>query len=191
MPAPIVIPFNFNPVTTTVKTGSYTIPAGKYAKVTPVGAKMLIDGVSIYPSVTISMTGTAVAIGATTSDSMVLNMKNMFLESLSITQTRSGTAASSNATFAFYDFGTRELIYSVTKTYALNTLNYTPLVQCVSDSSTVALNVTAAGSGTSGTVTSSCNATFYVKNDTGFIWVPSGAVLNGNNYIVEEYNQIS
>jgi hypothetical protein len=32
MPAPFIIPFNNNPSSTTVKTTSYTIPAGKYAQ---------------------------------------------------------------------------------------------------------------------------------------------------------------
>jgi hypothetical protein len=34
MAAPIVVPFNFNPASTTIKTASYTIPSGKYALVT-------------------------------------------------------------------------------------------------------------------------------------------------------------
>lgn len=34
MSAPLVVPFNFQPSAVSVKTGSYTIPAGKYAKVT-------------------------------------------------------------------------------------------------------------------------------------------------------------
>lgn len=34
MPAPIVVPFNFEPVAVSVRTASYTIPAGRYARVT-------------------------------------------------------------------------------------------------------------------------------------------------------------
>jgi hypothetical protein len=33
MSAPFIIPFNFQPVSVSVKTGSYTIPAGNYARV--------------------------------------------------------------------------------------------------------------------------------------------------------------
>jgi hypothetical protein len=33
MSAPIVVPFNYQPVSTTVQVASYTIPAGKYARV--------------------------------------------------------------------------------------------------------------------------------------------------------------
>ena len=34
MTAPFVIPFNFQPESVSVETGSYTVPAGKYARVT-------------------------------------------------------------------------------------------------------------------------------------------------------------
>jgi hypothetical protein len=34
MGAPIVVPFNFQPVAVSVRTASYTIPAGRYARVT-------------------------------------------------------------------------------------------------------------------------------------------------------------
>lgn len=33
MTAPLVVPFNFNPTSVSVRTSSYTIPAGRYAKV--------------------------------------------------------------------------------------------------------------------------------------------------------------
>lgn len=33
MSAPFIVPFNFQPVSVSVKTASYTIPAGKYARV--------------------------------------------------------------------------------------------------------------------------------------------------------------
>jgi outer membrane lipoprotein SlyB len=33
MSAPFIVPFNFQPVSVSVKTGSYTIPSGKYARV--------------------------------------------------------------------------------------------------------------------------------------------------------------
>lgn len=35
MSSPIVVPFNFDPIATTVRTANYTIPAGRYARVTP------------------------------------------------------------------------------------------------------------------------------------------------------------
>lgn len=35
MSSPIVIPFNFQPVATSVKTANYTIPVGRYARVIP------------------------------------------------------------------------------------------------------------------------------------------------------------
>ena len=37
MPAPIVIPFNFEPIQTFAQTASYTVPAGKYAYVNIAG----------------------------------------------------------------------------------------------------------------------------------------------------------
>lgn len=38
MTAPLVVPFNFAPVSVAVKTGSYTVPVGQYAYVTAVVA---------------------------------------------------------------------------------------------------------------------------------------------------------
>lgn len=48
-----VVPFNFQPANVSVKTGSYTIPAGKYAKVDvqcEAGGSFTIDGLTALTS---------------------------------------------------------------------------------------------------------------------------------------------
>jgi hypothetical protein len=174
---------------TSVKSASYTIPSGKYARINSMGSKLLINGTSAYPLLNFSMTATAVALGAATSDSIVFNTSDMYFESLSITQTRTSSAASSNCTLNFYDFGGEVSQYSVTKTYALNTINYVPAVSSVTAFNGVSLIPTAAMSGTAGTVTHSASMTFYLKKDVSNQWLPSGTVIEGNFYILEEYNE--
>ena len=191
MPAPFIIPFNNNPLSTTIKNASYTIPAGKYAKIIPHGSKLLINGVSAYPSVALSMTATSVALGAITNDSITLNTNDMYLESLSITQSRSGTAASSNCTFLFLDFNGENTLYSVTKVYALSTTNYSPLVQSISPFNSVSLTATAVASGTSGQVNHVAVMTFYVKKDLYSLWAPTGTVIDSPFFALEEYNNIT
>jgi hypothetical protein len=53
MSAPFIVPFNFQPVSVSVKTASYTIPAGKYARVVvevDSGGVFTIGGVSAVTS---------------------------------------------------------------------------------------------------------------------------------------------
>ncbi len=53
MSAPVVVPFDFNPESSIVYTGSYTVPAGKYAIVTAQvhnGGAFTIDGVTALDS---------------------------------------------------------------------------------------------------------------------------------------------
>lgn len=56
MSAPLVVPFNFQPLSVSVKTGSYTIPAGRYAFISAnlVGGSGIfqIDGNTAMQSVT-------------------------------------------------------------------------------------------------------------------------------------------
>jgi len=53
MTAPLVVPFNFQPVSVSVKTASYTIPAGQYAYVVAYlqdGGSFTIDGSTVLVS---------------------------------------------------------------------------------------------------------------------------------------------
>jgi hypothetical protein len=47
MSAPFIIPFNFDPISTTLKTSSYTIPSGQYAEIHAQYPNMSINGVDI------------------------------------------------------------------------------------------------------------------------------------------------
>lgn len=48
----ILVPFDFNPISTTVKTGMFTVPAGKYGWIKPLGPQkqdLTIDTVIAFP----------------------------------------------------------------------------------------------------------------------------------------------
>lgn len=80
MSSRILIPFNFQPVATAVKTASYTIPAGRYAKVSAnvqTGGTFSISGVIALSSVSASWTALASSPVTTGNDGQGTAMKTM------------------------------------------------------------------------------------------------------------------
>ena len=78
MPSPIVIPFNFQPDSVAVKTGSYTIPAGSYAYVVAYASRggwikidgsLALDHQSTITNVNVTATGTNTASHTVATDS--------------------------------------------------------------------------------------------------------------------------
>lgn len=65
------VPFNFDPVETTVETTTYSLAAGKYAKITPIqfNAALVINGESVLPQ----LSGTGEVTGITSGQQVFEN----------------------------------------------------------------------------------------------------------------------
>jgi len=168
---------NTSPASISVKTASYTIPAGKYARVIPNRADFTINGSFLSTSSTCSV-NVAGAVGVPASSSYQIDFTTgSLITSYSITN------SSAN--------------YSTGGLYFGNS-TYTPIVS---------LTRTTNGTGTSGAVTvpipavsttlncysaAFTNVTFSLtyrsfQNSIADIWISSGTVLGGSSYVVEEY----
>lgn len=181
MSAPLVVPFNFQPVSVSVKTSAYTIPAGSYALVKTNSAFFSIDAVNVYPSFTIATSAATASTGT----------KFALVDGLVYVHTASLTVASANANgnSGSYGFGTdatgATAIASVSRTS-----NGTSAISAGSvPASYLYISCTSGAAGP----TTSATASFYASSassQTEF-WVPSGTDLDGNNYVVMLYNEIT
>lgn len=176
MSAPFIVPFNFQPVSTSNKTASYTIPAGKYALVKTFSPFFSIGGVNQYPSFTLSVT--AVYPGGSN-----FTVTNSFeLAGSSYVYSASVTGTASNFNSGSYGGGIPSSynlpISSRTNTGSLNAA-YNPssmlFIQAITNVGTITTDV----------------SLYYFSTTANEFWVQPGAVLNGNNYLVAEYSTIT
>jgi hypothetical protein len=172
MSAPFIIPFNFQPVSTSVKTASYTIPAGKYARVKPLRADFTLNGVSLGVTAIniVSVSGSIASLSVSPLSGSVL-----------ISHTIEITTGSVSAT------GT---IFTGTGSPAVGTISRTFI-----GSTTAAIAIPVAGVAFSISVLCAATANYSVTHASfseppDSFWIPSG-VLTGSMYIVEEYNNIT
>lgn len=183
MPAPFIIPFNNNPSATSVKTASYTIPAGKYAFVSTSIANLSIDGTTVIPLQSISR-AYSTAVNTTTS----LNFDPQFSKGIYITTHTLAASAAITVSISYglaqvgslITFSSASRSTTGTTTTTLNSLYYGQNWYIASScQGTLAVG---------GTLTWVLN--YYPLQDFNF-WVKTGTVLNGTNYLVTEYNNIS
>jgi hypothetical protein len=189
MSAPFIIPFNFCPTSTSLKTAAYTMPAGKYACVVTISPFFLINGVLLNGSETVSMSTstTTVATDSAITSMVYSSPVHVFSSSL----TRGGTAT---GTVGGNFGGGSHSIYNDTLFSVSRTTNGTTVTPHAIDGNSDTFWGAMTHSETSvGTLTASYTISYYYfKNLTSTkFWVPSGTVLNGNNYVVSEYNMIS
>jgi hypothetical protein len=198
MSAPFIIPFNNNPASTSIKTASYTIPAGKYAK---------IYGANIYISEAL---GANPATQTRLSPSFQIDGQ-VISSNLHITITAtSSTTGTRTITYPSVE-NISDNIYVSSSTNNTNNILSFSLLRYSRDT----ILVTANGTTTTATdltpsftssmifqiSTSVTNATTYTakasikNNESKDFWIPSGTVisipLGTAKYIIEEYNQIS
>ena len=164
----IDIPFNNDPVSTTVKTGAYSVPAGNFArvKVTEFGANFTIDGSIAIPQLYFAGSASTV-----TSGTIFTNTSEYTLIG-SVVQTGASSINSSPGTNLFGG-------QSQTGKSGPGTDEFV-----IPPQGTIAVGTTVSGSA-SWYLTAS---TFDVPSE---FWVPGGTSLNGDRYIVELYNSIS
>ncbi|MCS6281473.1 MAG: hypothetical protein HUM72_12645 [Dolichospermum sp.] len=176
MAAPFLIPFNYQPFSTSVKTSSFTIPSGRYAKVVPSRADFTINGVSLSSTeqavITVSGTGS--------STYQIYVQPNTMLAQVQLSQTGTGSCTGSLTVGASVVTPAAQLSRSSAGTSTQN-FNY----DMGSSLYTLYVAVTGGSPSVSFTVT-------YLKILSGQdIWVPAGTVLAGSLFTVTEYNSIS
>lgn len=172
------VPFDFNPTSISVKTSSYTIPAGSYAYV--VNSSMddfTIDGAAAVQN----------------ADSYVVQLTSVSYFDYTITQGGNFTIAH----FVTWQSGTAQMTTSI----APDGSNFYTLLSSTigSGNDTKYVNVhlnkgavvrfarnSSANSNTYGYI-SSCRESIV----SGGFWVPSGTQLNGDRYTVALFNEIS
>lgn len=168
MSAPMIIPFNHEPVTSTIKTSNYTVPSGKYARVY-VKDSMLptLNSVPMYKSTlhvhSVAVGTAANVIAPTDADSMIATFT-----SLSGNPVFFGTTSAVNSLACFYTQTVAATVYVPVKV----SCGFSFWIQ-----------------GSSPTLT----GITYCKNPDGWFWMKSGETLGIlSGYIhVEEYNVIS
>jgi hypothetical protein len=216
MSAPFIIPFDNNPASTSIKTTSYTIPAGKYARVQNLQGDLLIDTVPHYVVIS-SFTRTL----STTSgvkntilcndlidfvkcirSSTISNVNNNtssgyligglyvpFDFNISFGETSSAYNASTGG--AYYDAsytGTRVSYIAMPKFLQQIPFTNSTTAQYYNASVTSVFGLSFSTLRASGTLTHEVIAGSFNKNE---FWVASGTVLDGVKYSVAEYNVIS
>ena len=198
MSSKVLIPFNNNPASTSVKTASYTIPAGKYAKIYNTGV-WLNDSLGANPTTATKLSPSIQIDGKTIPSSLYLQ----------VTAT-SSTAATRTITYPNVEINTQNIYAFASSNQTSNPLNvsitrfgnatFTVTAAAASVSSTdntsnftssVVFQIAAAVIGST-TYTARVSIENSEKKD---FWLPSGTVITvpigTGRYILEEYNNIS
>jgi hypothetical protein len=184
MPAPFIIPFNNCPVSTSIKTSSYTIPAGKYARVTSRSAYFSVDSFNFYYT---SSESASIAGNGATQDVYASMGEYAYVSAWSVV--RSGSVASGSSSIYIYSGGYDGRLNNTTliTRSALGTTTGTAFNTNVR-AGTIRYVLSSSNAGSTGSISFSVISAHELVSG---LWVPSGTVLTGNEYIVEEYNMIS
>jgi len=169
-----LIPFGNNPVSTTVKTGTYTIPSGQYARiiVTDLSDAFEIDSVVAAEATAYVAAISTTSINTTYTNSGPYTMRGSFKNSDSAS-TVIGVFLPTDTSF-------------VGPIYTNTGANAVTVDALIPPGAKIRVTTAAGGSTGAGVSLTSTNgpATFIT-------WAKSGAVLDGTRYIVELYNNIS
>jgi hypothetical protein len=213
MAAPIVLPFNNNPASTSIKTAAYTIPSGKYARVKNLHGDLTIDTIPHYvvlqsfTRVLSSGSGTDildaddsidfVKATRTCTSSNAANIcaasyyVGAFQVNLFVILNSANFSPSIPTTNIYYDASfttTRTSYIAMPKLFQQIPYTQGATTAVTMSSFTGALGLGFSTARNTGTVTHSAFSAKYDKNE---FWVASGTVLDGVKFLVTEYNQIS
>lgn len=170
----IVIPFDNNPSTITIKTSPYTIPVNKYAKVTPIHPDFTLNGTLVYGSHSLTAGQTPVGfqcIGGAYVTGSVSN--NGF-----------GGGNGSVGAGYFYAGNSSDGSY-----LAGFTVISRGSIGAFTPAMIYAESLFAKGDAFSGT---NVSVTYYTFTGAAKeFWLPAGTVLGGSKYVVTEYNAIT
>ena len=183
MSSKVLIPFNNNPASTSVKNASYTIPAGKYAHIATYIGNLTIDGANVIPLDSISASFSTPGNTLTTRSYDPHFSKGIYITTHTL-------AASNNTTVSIsYGLASNNSLISFSTATRSTTGTTTTTVNDYFHGENWFVSASNQGNLAAGsTLTWVLN--FYPFQDFSF-WVKSGTVLNGANYLVTEYNQIS
>lgn len=181
MASRLIVPFDNDPASVSVKTGSYTVPAGKYDKVYALSG-LTING----DQVTSSEVYTVSAGNIYTTPGFPSGAFGCYLSYSMTKSTTSGSKIiysylplSSGATDQTLFRAEQRTLFTTTASGTQTGTLFIPAGLWVYATSSSGLGGTNSGSFTFS----------YLDNNS--YWVPSGTVLNGFKYLVEEYNEIS
>jgi len=192
MSSPIVIPFNFQPVTTSVKTANYTIPTGRYARVIPSFPSIATTTVAntnlTIPSVSFGINGEILSRGESIGRITSLNAARTitvpssgYVEFLTISPTGSATQAS---------------ITNIDGLAVGQNLN-SPAAGSFGTWATIPFirggTITITNILSSPNILIHFRPTLAQRREGAYFWLNSGDIINLSNAsaFVEEYNQIS
>lgn len=170
MSAAFVIPFNFQPTSVSVKTGSYTIPAGKYARVV-----VECDSGGTFTIDTVTAVTTAAFVNV---DTVVVNNTSTYTVPTGFRASVTSIGPS-NTTF----------IVNGNNSESITGNTYTKEFNIGPAGSMSLISVGAGNHGVQGVAIPS-NAT----NRQAEFWLPTGTVINGTGTwraVVMEFNQIT
>lgn len=188
----LFVPFNHQPLTTTIKTSSYVIPAGHYARVTPASALFSIDGVQVFPSDTISFTVPADSAQNYSTSVSVPRQIHVYNITLTVSSYAAGTSSvglyhRGDASTPVGSFETNSLIQSGTS----RSSNGTSSLAVAVDIGNGPVSLYTANTGVSTGTVNTASFSFYYMSNNDPVWVPAGTTMAGSRYTVELYPMIS
>lgn len=199
MAAPIVLPFNNNPASTTIKTASYTVPTGKYAYFIPYSCALneslglnpgtqtrtspaiLLNGEQVQHSVQLNSQHQSSIIGGTRT--ITYNFNKLFFSSgvLFAGVTAGSTANTTTVTLRTMSGAS----YATAATASEKILS----IQGCTSSLTIVVAMT------SGSTSTNVGGIDLICPQVTPLWIPSGSVITVPagvaNYLLIEYNNIS
>lgn len=179
----MIVPFNFQPSSVSVKTASYTIPAGKYAKVQCYFTGSGSTTAATYTQQSATVNGTSVL----WEGFRVNRSLSASLVSFTFPSTASGSASIGYKSFFAPSNGLVVLINSYEILNASSAIN-TFIQTNISGGENASL-----GEGTNSGV-KTLNISFTPLRQSFESWVPAGTVLSGTGtyaWYIEEFNMIS
>jgi hypothetical protein len=217
MTSRVIVPFDNNPTSTSIKTTAYTVPAGKYARVQNLHGDLTINTVPHYvviSSFSRILTTTSAGVKNTifcddridfvkcTRSSTISNSSNFtssgyyiggiyvpFDFNISFTETSSTYGSSTGGAYYEESYTGTKISYIPMPKF-LQQIPYTTgsTGQTYNTSNTSVFGLNFSTARASGTVTHEVTAATYDKNE---FWVASGTVLDGIKYLITEYNIVS
>ena len=217
MTSRVIVPFDNNPTSTSIKTTSYTVPAGKYARVQNLHGDLTINTVPHYVVIS-SFSRVLTATNTGVRNTILCDDRIDFVKcTRSSTISNAGNFTSSGyyiggiyVPFDFnISFGETSSVYGSStggayyeESYTGTKISYIPMpkflqqipytasstAQAHSSVNTSVFGLNFSTARASGTVTHEVTAATYDKNE---FWVASGTVLDGVKYLITEYNIVS
>jgi hypothetical protein len=191
MAAQILVPFNFCPVTNpSRKNSSFTVDAGKYALVEANSPFFTIGGTNMFPSYTHTFSNSA---GGTTEDQFLYFTGGVYVHTASITSA-TNNSDTRTASFGFGLVNGGSVLSYKSQSSQTITSNTTAAIAAAYVPTSSGILVHRITTGASSTTSSTIQFYYFPDGKTKKFWISGGAAgvaLNGNDYTVTLYNQVT